>query len=174
MDGCYCSFGRLRFEGNLLRIVCPKIDMLVMLCLPGLIHRYSTWHSRFGETAAYTVTITALAERTLYRPHCAAILVTPWPQLPPTFPAESTFLTGDITSPDLQLHLHLQSSSEFDHHFAPTFPSMATLFHTEQVLIGQIGKYKIVKQLQKAVWLARYPPFSLSHNDRTLIFMTTY
>ncbi|KAI7784200.1 serine/threonine protein kinase [Diaporthe eres] len=32
---------------------------------------------------------------------------------------------------------------------------MATLFHTEQVLIGQVGKYKIVKQLQKAVWLAR-------------------
>ncbi|POS69472.1 serine/threonine protein kinase [Diaporthe helianthi] len=32
---------------------------------------------------------------------------------------------------------------------------MAALFQTEQVLIGQVGKYRIVKQLQKAVWLAR-------------------
>lgn len=32
---------------------------------------------------------------------------------------------------------------------------MAALFYTEQVLLGQVGKYKIVKQLQKAVWHAQ-------------------
>lgn len=41
---------------------------------------------------------------------------------------------------------------------------MATLFHTQQVLTGQVGRYKIVKQLQKAVWLARY--LSTSHSPR--------
>lgn len=39
-------------------------------------------------------------------------------------------------------------------HHAPFF--MAAFFQTGQVLIGQISKYRIVNQLQKAVWLARY------------------
>lgn len=51
---------------------------------------------------------------------------------------------------------------------------MAALFHTEQVLIGQVGRYKIVKQLQKAVWLARYRLFFPFHHDREHIIRTPY
>ncbi|KAK2601336.1 hypothetical protein N8I77_010791 [Diaporthe amygdali] len=40
-------------------------------------------------------------------------------------------------------------------------PSMTTLFHPEQILIGQVGRYKIITQLQNAIWLAR----NESHKD---------
>lgn len=51
--------------------------------------------------------------------------------------------------------------AESKHCLSLGFPSMATLYHMQQVLTGQFGKYKIVKQLQKAVWLARYQPIYL-------------
>lgn len=38
----------------------------------------------------------------------------------------------------------------------PSPVPMATLFHKGQMVIGQVGKYKIVKHLQNTVWLARY------------------
>lgn len=38
----------------------------------------------------------------------------------------------------------------------PTPISMATLFPKGQIVIGQVGKYKVVKHLQNTVWLARY------------------
>jgi hypothetical protein len=47
---------------------------------------------------------------------------------------------------------------------------MATLFHTGQVLVGQIGKYKIVKQLKKAVWLARCRPYLPFHRHVMLAY----
>lgn len=85
-----------------------------------------------GIRAGSTVTIAGLTGPTL-----CAIIVTAWPQLPHTSPRQNT-VHGDLAL------------------------LMEALFHTEQVLIGQVGKYKIVKQLQKAVWLARYRPFPYS------------
>lgn len=109
------------FEGNLLRTVYPKIEMLVMLCLPGLVHRYSTWHSRFGELVCYTVTITALTERTLYRPPlcchpCNSLASAP-------FHLSRRKHISDLATLPLHIfNVRLQTSSELDQHFAPAFP----------------------------------------------------
>lgn len=124
--------------------------LFVILSLLGSLHRYSTWHSRFGTSAGNTVTIPPLTKHAL-----CDILATAWPQLPPTSPAENTF-QSDLPT----LHLTI---SNFRLDILPTWGIlhhryffMAALFQAEQVLIGQAGKYRILKQLQKAVWLAKY------------------